>query len=370
VASVRTTTPSRWRRSRRRFFRPAALLVLGGLALYVLLPSVMSVFGSWRSLSHVDWPFAILTLVSGLLSCVCLWELDRVALGTDDRLAVIAAQLVGNAAGRILPGGGATATAFSARFLGSAGVDTANAAAGFSVTAAIRLATTLALPVVALPAILGGARVDHSLATAAYLGVVAFGLVLVVGALVMSTDRPLELTGRAVQWLLNMTVRRRESPMTDLPQRLLEVRDFVRRTLGTRWKTALLTAVGTIGFDYLALLCALRAVGAQPQASLVLLAYTAAAVLALIPLTPGGLGFVEAGLVGTLKLAGVATSAALAATLLYRIISFWLPLPAAGVAYALFRRREAQRAQQTGGGSRVAAAAPMLTAETQKPGGR
>jgi hypothetical protein len=69
----------------------------------------------------------------------------------------------------------------------------------------------------------------------------------------------------------------------------------------------------------------------------------------LIPLTPGGLGFVEAGLVGTLKLAGVAASAALAATLLYRIVSFWLPLPAAGVAYALFHRREMRRAQQTAG---------------------
>jgi len=356
-SGVDEAPPPLRRRNWRRLFRPAVLLVLGGLALYVLLPSLLSVFGSWRSLSHLAWPFAVMTLVSELLASVCLWELDRVALGTDDRLAVITAQLVGNAAGRILPGGGATATAVSAGVLGSAGVDTAEAAAGFSATAAIRLATTLALPVVALPAILGGARVDHSLATAAYLGAVAFGLVLVVGALVMSTDRPLELTGRAVQWVLNKTVRRRRSPMTDLPQRLLEVRNFVRRTLGTRWKTALLTAVGTIGFDYLALLCALRAVGAKPQPSLVLLAYTASTVLALIPLTPGGLGFVEAGLVGTLKLAGVVASAALAATLLYRIVSFWLPLPAAAVAYALFRRREARR-----DGSRVAGASSMLEA--------
>src|SRR6187200_999725 len=157
---------SRRRRSWRWLLRPAVLLLLGGLALYVLLPSLLSVFGSWRSLSHLDWPFAVLTLVCELLAYVCLWELDRVALGTDDRLAVIAAQLVGNAAGRVLPGGGATATAVSAGLLGSAGMDTGEAAAGFSATAAIRLATTLALPVVALPAILGGARVDHSLAAA------------------------------------------------------------------------------------------------------------------------------------------------------------------------------------------------------------
>jgi uncharacterized protein (TIRG00374 family) len=359
--------PSRRRQSRRRLFRPAVLLVLGGLALYVLLPSVLSVFGYWRSLEHLDWRFAVLTLVAEILSFVCLWELDRVALGTDDRLAVITAQLVGNAAGRLLPGGGATATGVSAELLRSAGMDTANAAAGFGTTAAIRLATTLALPVVALPAILGGARVDHSLAAAAYIGAVAFVLVLVAGALVMSTDQPLELTGRAVQWLLNKTVLRRRSRLTDLPQRLLDVRDFVARTLGTRWKTALLTAIGTIGFDYLALLSALRAVGASPQPSLVLLAYTTAAVLALIPVTPGGLGFVEAGLVGTLKLAGVAASHALAATLLYRIVSFWLPLPAAGVAYALFRRREAQTSRQRRDGSGLAAASPMLKPETRDP---
>jgi uncharacterized protein (TIRG00374 family) len=58
----------------------------------------------------------------------------------------------------------------------------------------------------------------------------------------------------------------------------------------------------------------------------------------LIPLTPGGIGFVEAGLVGTLTLAGVSGGDALAATLLYRLGAFWLPLPAGAIAYLLFRR--------------------------------
>ncbi len=67
-------------------------------------------------------------------------------------------------------------------------------------------------------------------------------------------------------------------------------------------------------------LCALRAVGGQPRPSLVLLAYAATQLLALIPLTPGGLGFVEAGLVGTVTLAGVTLQDALVATLLYRLV--------------------------------------------------
>jgi uncharacterized protein (TIRG00374 family) len=59
----------------------------------------------------------------------------------------------------------------------------------------------------------------------------------------------------------------------------------------------------------------------------------------MIPITPGGLGFVEAGLTGTLVLAGVDAAAAATATLAYRLASFWLPLPGGAIAYWLFGRR-------------------------------
>ena len=88
-----------------------------------------------------------------------------------------------------------------------------------------------------------------------------------------------------------------------------------------------------------AVVAALRAVGASPRMSAVLLAYGAAAVLSMIPLTPGGLGFVEGGLVACLVLAGVPREEALLATLAFRLFSFWLPLPAGLVGYLAFRRR-------------------------------
>ncbi len=56
----------------------------------------------------------------------------------------------------------------------------------------------------------------------------------------------------------------------------------------------------------------------------------------IIPLTPGGLGFVEAGLTAVLVLAGVPAAVAISATLLYRLVSFWLPIPiglVAGIAH-------------------------------------
>jgi uncharacterized protein (TIRG00374 family) len=71
----------------------------------------------------------------------------------------------------------------------------------------------------------------------------------------------------------------------------------------------------------------------------VLLAYVVSAVLGMIPITPGGLGFVEAGLTATLVLAGVSAGTAAIATLAYRLVSYWLPLPAGLLAYGLYRRR-------------------------------
>ena len=73
-----------------------------------------------------------------------------------------------------------------------------------------------------------------------------------------------------------------------------------------------------------------------------LLAYAAAGIIALSPVTPGGLGIVEASLSGLLILAGVSGGYAVLATLAYRIASYWLPLLASPPAYLLFRHRYGQ----------------------------
>jgi uncharacterized protein (TIRG00374 family) len=336
--SRQAATEARRRGSKWRFARPGVLLVVALVSLYLLLPSLVAVFSSWRSLEGLDWYFAVLVPAFEAASFACLWELDRIALRARGWFAVASAQLSGNAVGRILPGGGATSTAFAVGVLRRAGVDTGRAAAAFAASTGLQIGTALALPLLALPAIAGGAPVSHSLAIAGYLGVAVLVLLVAAGAAAFLADAPLGLAGRALQQLLNATVRRRRR-VAGLPQALLDDRDFIRGTLGERWRQAVLAAAGNTGFDYLALLCALRAVGADPRPSLVLLAYTAAELLALIPFTPGGLGFVEAGLVGTLTLAGVSGPRALAATLLYRLVAFWLPIPAGGISYLLFRRR-------------------------------
>jgi uncharacterized protein (TIRG00374 family) len=75
-----------------------------------------------------------------------------------------------------------------------------------------------------------------------------------------------------------------------------------------------------------------------------LLAYSAAQLLGQLPLTPGGLGVVEAGLTGTLALAGVAAAPAALAVLAYRLAAYWLPVPIGLGAWVWHRHRYGTRA--------------------------
>ena len=134
--------------------------------------------------------------------------------------------------------------------------------------------------------------------------------------------------------------------MTGLDKRLLAERDTIKAVLGSNWRQAVLLTAGRLGFDYGCLLAALRATGAEPQPSLVLLAYSAVGILALFPVTPGGLGIIEASLSGLLILADVRAGSAVLATLAYRIASYWLPLLAGPSAYLLFRHRYGRPAPQ------------------------
>jgi uncharacterized protein (TIRG00374 family) len=211
-------------------------------------------------------------------------------------------------------------------------------ATGLTAASLINTATLFALPVLSLPAILGGVAVDRGLARAAWLGVGAFVLLVGGGAVLLLANRPIEWTGRTIERIHNAVLRRRP-PMRALAERLTKERDVVRAALDKDWVSAILRSVGNVLFDYLALVAALVAAGARPRPSLVLLAYVAAVVLGSIPITPGGLGFVEAGLTATLVLAGVPGAQATLATLAYRLASYWLPIAAGPVAYGFYRRR-------------------------------
>ena len=312
-------------------------LALTGVSLYLVAPSVLEVAGSWTDLDQVaPWWFAAMAVLQAA-ALASLWEVQRLAIHVRAWRPVVASQLAGNALAKVAPGGGAVGAALQYKMLVQAGVERGRAVAGLTAANLLVLAVVLALPVLALPAIVRGA-VPRTLTEATLAGLAVFAVLFAIAALLLVRDGALEWVGRTVQRARNR-LRRRSPPLTRLPDRLVRERDRVLVTLGPRWKRALLATVGRWGFDYATLLAALAAVGSTPRPALVLLAFCAAQLLAQVPATPGGLGFVEAGMTATLALAGVGAGDAVLATFAYRLFTYWLPLPLGLLGAGLHRRR-------------------------------
>jgi len=325
--------------TRKSVVRSALVIAVAGLAIYLVLPKLIAVFGAWPRLSTLNPVWFAVALAAELLSFTCNFALQKLALRTSAWFPVVTAGLAGNAVTNSLPGGEAAGAAVQFGMLTTAGFDTGTAVGGLAAFSLIGIGGLLALPVFALPAVLAGVPVSPGLAHTALLGIAGFAAFAVFGEIVLRADWPLAAAGRAAQRLRNWATRGRRPPVTGLDRRLLDQRDTIRGVLDRKWWQAALLTAGRLGFDYGCLLAALCATGASPQPSLVLLAYAAAGIVALLPLTPGGLGIVEASLSGLLVLAGVGAGYAVLAILAYRIASYWLPLLAGPPAYLLFRHR-------------------------------
>ncbi len=314
------------------------MLVVTGVALYVVAPSLIATFGSLPQLETVFPAWFVPIFVLEAVAFVCIWQLIRVALNTDAWFDVGTSQLAGNALSRALPGGAATGGALQIRMLSRAGYPVATTTTALTAVGLLSTAVLFVLPVLALPAVLFGLAVSSELVRGAIFAVVVAVFLLGGGSVLLMSDAVVKRIGHVFDWVLHRVRPNRVAPRS-MADRLLESRNVVRGSLSASWKVAVPAAFGNQFFDYLALETSLLAVGAHVNLFLVLLAYVAAAVLAMIPITPGGLGFVEAGLTGVLALAGVSPEHAVLATLLYRLFSYWLPLPAGLVASILFSRR-------------------------------
>ncbi len=95
------------------------------------------------------------------------------------------------------------------------------------------------------------------------------------------------------------------------------------------------TAVDVAGV--LMLWAALAAVGGPRDLGLALSAYVLASVAAILGPLPGGIGAAELGAAAALTVAGVPLGTAAAATLLFRVAEFWVPLAVGGLAWVALR---------------------------------
>ena len=326
------------RRRARRIRRRILTLSLAAVVLYGVAPAVLEVLGAYRRLTDVDPAWWIVVMAMSTAGSWCMCALQRLALNRAPWFPVATSQLAGAAFSKVVPGGSAAAAALQARMLAQAGLASAAIGTGLTAGALLLLAALAGLPLLALPAVLFGHRIPDGLLQTGAIGLGIFLALFGIGTLLLLNDRVLATVARTLQ-VAERRLRRWRAGSDELPERLFNQRNLLRRSLGAAWLPAVATAAGRWIFDFLSLYAALLAVGARPPLYVALLAYSAAQLLGQIPLTPGGLGVVEAGLTGTLALAGVPAASAALATLAYRLASYWLSLPVGLIAWIWHRRR-------------------------------
>ena len=232
------------------------------------------------------------------LALACLWALQYLAMRGPSWPAVVSSQLAGNALAKVAPGGGAIGAALQYRMLVKAGLPANRAVAGLTAAACSSSRSSSRCRCSPCPrscaaASAAPARADRHRPRRA-------------GRAVRDRDRPDRLRPPARLGRPRRPARPQpaapplRAARAGCPSGCCASATRIVGTLGPRWKRALAATCGRWAFDYASLLAALAAVGSQPRPGLVLLAFCAAQVLAQIPITPGGLGFVEAGLTGTL----------------------------------------------------------------------
>ena len=109
------------------------------------------------------------------------------------------------------------------------------------------------------------------------------------------------------------------------------------KTPGRGW----LAVAGAVGFwvaNIAIMWASFEAFGLHVAGAVVVQGFFVGMAANLIPGAPGGVGAVDAGMIGTYVLFGLDGSSVFAAVLMYRFIAFWLPLPPGIVAFFQLRR--------------------------------
>ena len=147
----------RWlRMAVQRWGGRAVGIAVTGIGLYVVAPSVITLFGAWPDLERVrPWWFVVLSALQ-IASFATLWLLLRISLPHARWRDIAASQAVGNAVSKVFPGGAATGGVMQGRMLVVAGVRPARSTTALSATGLLTTGVLLALPVLTVPALLIG----------------------------------------------------------------------------------------------------------------------------------------------------------------------------------------------------------------------
>ena len=312
-----------------------------------VLPQVADLDEVWR---HIR---AMTGLELATLGAAALWNLVTYWIVTVQATPGLtypqAAVLTGatTAVSNTVPGGSAVGIGLTYGMLSSWGFSRSRSTLSVLVSGLWNTYAKLGFPVVALALLALQHDTDPARVAAGVLGLLAVAGSIAVFALVLRREAFARQAGdraaAAVSRLRRLVGR---PPVHDWGTATAKFRARVLGLVERRWlRITVATVVGHLSLFFV-LLLALRHVGIGVDdvgTAEALAVFAFVRLLTAIPITPGGLGIVELGLAAGLTAAGGDEAGVLAAVLVFRLLTYVLPIPLGLLAYGFWRRNRSWR---------------------------
>jgi uncharacterized protein (TIRG00374 family) len=327
--------------SRRRIAQTLVVVLLLVVAIYFLFPSLVGLEDAMGKIGEAKLGWVLVAVLFGVAMFGTYITLFRGVVGGDELpltwKEAYQINMAALAASRIFSAGGAGGIALTYWALRKAGMDTPRATQRMVVFLALQY-TFYPLAIIVCGILLrtgvlsGKSSVGVTIVPAAIAGVI-----LVLGLLVALIPRDLER--RIAGWSqghrrVALARRLARGPQT-VADGLRTAFDLIRHP--THGPLALLGAAGFWATQIAILWATFRAFDVSVPLGVLIMGFFLGMIANLIPFVPGGVGAVDAGLIGAYVLFGLPEATCFAAVLVYRLVAFWMPLPPGVVAFFQLR---------------------------------
>jgi uncharacterized membrane protein YbhN (UPF0104 family) len=331
----------------RQVVRVLVSLALAGAIFAYVLGSAAD-FSEVRSAISSITGLELLTL--GLIAC---WNLATywmvVVAATPGLTYPQAAVLVESttAVANAVPGGSAVAVGLTYGILGSWGFSRSRSTLSVVVSGLWNNFAKLGLPVLSLALLAMQGDVSGPRVTAGLFGIAALVGSVTVFALMLRRESFARRAGDgAAGWITRLRRRMGKGPVEGWGDATVKFRSRTIGLVSHAWKRLTLTTAVSHLSLFAVLLMALRHIGvsnAEVHWAEVLAVFAFVRLLTAIPITPGGLGVVELGLIAGLTTAGGDEAEVVAGVLIFRGLTYLLPIPLGLLTYLFWRRNTTWR---------------------------
>jgi uncharacterized protein (TIRG00374 family) len=340
------------RRSPWRIVISSAVTVAVMVVVFVgIFPKVADYSEAWSSIQQMPTAFVVALVVATVVNiAVYVWPLQAALPGLGYGPGFVVRQ-TSFAISNAVPAGGAVGLGVQYGMLDSYGFGAGAAASAIGIVSVFNVFATLVMPVLGVVALLASGVVEGIYVLVAAIGILAIGVAAVAFTVVLRSERGARTVGRWADRLVNPLTRRlTHGRSVNITGKILDFRSSVVDVMRTRWVQVTLSTLLLQFTSWAILVLALRGLEAGAGGVTVtwteaLAAFSFARVASFIPITPGGLGTVDAALAALLTGYGATSSQALAADLVWRAATY-VPQVLLGALTFLWWRVTAARRRQ------------------------